>query len=93
MGAAATKKAMAKPIVHIASRGVGAVQECGRCGLVIVDHSETNQRFFTIGSFLVNDGDVFRPQGTDATDNQQACEALPVESAESLPKKRWRRYT
>jgi hypothetical protein len=73
--------------VHIAGKPHQGVQECSRCGFVLLDHSETRRVFFTVGAFVVSDGNSLVAQRGDATGSQIACEAVPV----NVPERGWKR--
>jgi hypothetical protein len=82
---------MAREVVHISNRPCEGVQDCSRCGHVLLDRYETNRKYFPVGVYVVvtQKGKVeeMTIQKGDAARPQIKCEALPVD----LPpqKSRW----
>jgi hypothetical protein len=82
---------MAREVVHIADRPSEGIQDCSRCGLVLLDRFETQRRFFPVGVYIMvtpkGNMEEMSIQKHNATGSQIICEALPV----NLPnaKGRW----
>jgi hypothetical protein len=71
---------------HIAGQPSKGIQECSRCGFLLIDSSETRRTYFRVGVYVASDGRQFVEQDSDATGVQIRCEALPVRTDE----RRWR---